>query len=169
MRYASQSGQHPDQVVEACINQVRRAIKRPQTRIAILEALRPYTRGTGHSDMNGDQIATAIHAMVRGITFYREPAGAAYPGEVIQSPTLTIELNGGDCDDLAVVAATAASVLGCEAAIGWYPTSSDGRQAHIVAAIRPGWYQGRQWVVIDAQQKKPTDSATVSGVRWLRV
>jgi transglutaminase-like putative cysteine protease len=78
--------------------------------------------------MNGDTIAEAIHAMARQITFYREPAGEGYPGEVIQSPTLTLALNGGDCDDIATVVATAAAVLGCEAAIGWYPTSSDGSQ-----------------------------------------
>tara|TARA_R110000824_G_scaffold17503_3_gene70916 strand:- start:684 stop:1193 length:510 start_codon:yes stop_codon:yes gene_type:complete len=169
MRYSTQSGQHPDQVVAACRRQVRRAIARPATRIAVLAALRPYTRGIGHTDLNGDQIAESIQRMVQAITFYREPAGEGLPGEVIQSPTLTLELNGGDCDDIAVLAATAAAVLGCKAAIGWYSTSSDGSQAHIVAGVQPGWYQSGQWVIIDAQKEKPTHPESLTGARWLRV
>ena len=157
-------------MAQACVNQVRRAIRRPETRIAVLESLRPYRRGIGHDDMNGDTIAQSIHAMSRAITFYREPAGEEYPGEVVQSPTLTLALNGGDCDDVAVVAATAARVLGCEAAIGWYSMTPDGKQAHIVAAIRPGWYQpADDWIVIDAQKEKPVSPRVLSGAHWLRV
>ena len=83
MRMVTTSGQSPDAVVAACVNQVRRALKRPETRRVIMEALRPYTRGTGHSDMNGDRIAKAIFKMVQALTFYREPAGEMYPGEVV--------------------------------------------------------------------------------------
>ena len=144
-------------------------MKQPATRIAVLEALRPYRRGVGHSDMNGNTIARSIQAMVRGITFYREPAGPEYPGEVIQSPALTIALNGGDCDDLAVVAATAGAVLGCSAAIGWYPTDPQGKTAHIVAAIQDGWYNPGSWSVIDAQKTEPTNPDLLTEARWLRV
>lgn len=167
MRIATTPGQQPDQVVEACVRQVRRAIGKPETRALMMDALRPYTRGTGHKDMNGDQLASAIFRLVQSVTFYREPAGPQYPGEVIQSPALTLSLNGGDCDDIAVLAATAACIFGCEAAIGWYPTDPSGRQAHIVAAIRPGWYTPGDWVVIDPQQKKP--ARPVEGTRWQRV
>ena len=167
MRVVTVSGQEPDQVVQACVRQVRRAIKQPETRKAIIEALRPFTRGTGHSDMNGDGIARPIFEMVKRITFYREPAGEQYAGEVVQSPTLTLELNGGDCDDIAVLVATAAAVFGCEAAIGWYSTDPAKNMAHIVAAIRPGWYSPGDWVVIDPQQKNPT--APPNGARWVRV
>ena len=142
---------------------------RPETRIAVLEALRPYRRKMGHSDMNGDTITRSIHQMVRGITFYREPAGPEYPGEVVQAPALTIALNGGDCDDLAVVAATAGAVLGCETAIGWYSTDPAGNNAHIVAAVRDGWYSPGSWRVIDAQRTEPTNPDKLRGARWLRV
>ncbi len=170
MRFATTPGQDPAQVAQACVNQVRRAMRRPETRIAVLEALRPYRRGVGHGDLNGDTIAQSIHAMARAISFYREPAGEEYPGEIVQSPTLTLSLNGGDCDDVAVVAATAARVLGCEAAIGWYSVTPDGAQAHIVAAILPGWYQPSQaWVVIDAQKEEPASPSTITGANWLRV
>jgi hypothetical protein len=169
VRFLSTPGQTPELVAQAAVRQVRRAIKRPETRVAVIESLRPYRRGQGHEDMNGDELARPIHQMVRAITFYREPAGDEYAGEVVQSPTLTLAINGGDCDDLAVVAATAAAVFGCEAAIGWYDTDPAGRQAHIVAAIRPGWYRPGDWVVIDAQKKEPTDPKTLAGVSWLRV
>ena len=142
---------------------------RPETRVAILEALRPYRRGVGHSDLNGDTIARDIQAMVSAISFYREPAGEQYPGEVVQSPTLTLAINGGDCDDVAVVAATAGAVLGCETAIGWYATDPAGKQAHIVAAIRPGWYRPGSWVVIDPQKKEPGTPEQLKGASWLRV
>ena len=169
MRFASSPGQTPEQVAQAAVRQVQRAIKRPETRIAVIEALRPYRRGMGHEDMNGDTLASSIHQLVRGITFYREPAGEAFAGEVVQSPTLTLAINGGDCDDLAVVAATAAAVFGCDAAIGWYDIDPQAKQAHIVAAIRPGWYRPGEWIVIDAQQKEPTDPSSLSGASWLRV
>ena len=167
MRGATYPGQDPDQGVEACVRQSRRAIARPETRTLMIDALRPYRRGLGHDDMNGDTLADSIYRMVRRITFYREPAGPEYPGEVVQSPAVTLTLNGGDCDDIAVVVATAARIFGCEAMIGWYPTSPSGNQAHIVAAIRPGWYKPGEWVVIDPQQKKP--ASPVQGTRWQRV
>jgi hypothetical protein len=174
VRQHTTPGQDPDQVVAACVRQVRRAIARPETRVAIMRALKPYNRGTGHSDLNGDGLPQAILELCKSITFYREPAGATasgapYPGEVVQSPTLTIEVRGGDCDDVAVLAATAGAVMGCEAAIGCYPTSSDGTMAHIVAAIRPGWYAPSDaWVIIDPQNQTPT-GAPVEGARWSRV
>jgi len=168
MRMVTSPGQNPDQVVEACVRQTKRAYGMPETRTLMIEALRPYRRDIGHSDMNGDTLADSIYQLAKSITFYREPAGPNYPGEVVQSPSLTLLLNGGDCDDIAVLVATAARVFGCDAAIGWYPTSKDGTQAHIVAAIRPGWYNARdEWVVIDPQQEKPASPHT--GTRWQRV
>ena len=169
MRIATTPGQHPEQVAQACVNQVRRAMKRPETRLAVIEALRPYRRGVGHDDMNGNTIARSIHQMVRDITFYREPAGPEYPGEVVQAPALTIAINGGDCDDLAVVAATAGAVLGCEVAVGWYSTDPEGNTAHIVAAVRDGWYHPGSWSVIDAQKKEPTNPDNLREASWLRV
>ena len=168
-RYAPTAGQDPQAVAEACVRQVRRAVARPETRVAVIEALRPYTRGTGHNDLNGEKIAEAIQQLCRAITFYREPAGQEYPGEVVQSPTVTLAINGGDCDDIAVVAATAAKVFGCEAAIGWTEEPGGGNFAHIVAAIRPGWYQPKErWIVIDAQKEKPASADRLSA-HWLGV
>ena len=169
MRKRTTLGQEPDQVVDACVRQVQRAMARPETRVAIMRALKPYNRGTGHGDLNGEGLPQAILELCKSITFYREPAGHEFPGEVVQSPTLTLEVRGGDCDDVAVLAATAGAVMGCEAMIGQYPTSEDGSSAHIVAAIRPGWYAPAQgWIVIDPQNQTPTGAA-VNGARWRRV
>jgi transglutaminase-like putative cysteine protease len=133
-----------------------------------MEALRPYTRGTGHSDMNGEGLPAAITELCRRVTFYREPAGMEYAGEVVQSPTLTLAINGGDCDDIATLAATCGKVFGCNAAIGWYATGS-GANAHIVAAIESGWYRPTgTWTVIDPQNQKEPASA-LAGAHWLGV
>ena len=147
------------------MRQVQRSLRKPQTRIAVMEALRPYTRGTGHKDMNGEHLPEAIAKLCSAITFYREPAGEQYAGEVVQSPTLTLAINGGDCDDIAVVAATCGAVFGCEAAIGFYETAPG--SAHIVAAICGGWYYSTGWTVIDPQNKKPGDA--LQRATWLGV
>lgn len=171
MRMRTTIGQHPDDVVVAAVNQVHRHMGKPETRIMVLESLKPYMEGTGHSDMNGMRMPAVLHKWARnGFTFVREPAGPQFAGEVVQSLPLTLRTRAGDCDDLATLVATAAATLGLETAIGAIFTNPQGTNAHIVAAVREGWYspKGRWWVV-DPQAKKPADPAEYNGIRWLRV
>lgn len=163
MNSTSQVGQHPDQVVQSVVNQIRRAIKKPATRIWMMKILKPYMH-SGHGDINGEELVFALHNMARSRTFYREPAGEKYAGEVVTTPEIAYSL-GGDCDDMAVLIGTGAAVFGCEVAIG--RTMDTKGNAHIVAAVRPGWYIEDDWVVIDPQKENPTEPSI--GSRWVGV
>tara|TARA_R110000824_G_scaffold13972_1_gene60060 strand:+ start:34 stop:552 length:519 start_codon:yes stop_codon:yes gene_type:complete len=165
MRTAITAGQEPQQVVEAAIRQAKRAIKRATDRIVILESLRPYMRGMNHADLNGDQYARALWDWSRSFAFVREPAGDAYAGEIVQSPILTIRLRAGDCDCMAALIAAAAGMVGMPVMIG-YVGQGEGF-AHILAAIRPGYYHHGEWLVIDPQSKGgPKPAAAFPGAVW---
>ena len=126
-----------------------------------MQIMKPYLH-RGHSDLNGDRLVEGLHAMARSREFFREPAGPDYPGEVVTTPEIAYSV-GGDCDDMAVLIGTAASVFGLDVAIGREITGEN--TAHIVAAVRRGWYEkGDEWIVIDPQKIKPTEP--VAGSRW---
>ena len=169
MRIKSEAGQDPQQVVNAAVRQAKRSIGSAMDRIVILESLKPYMRGMNHDDLNGDQYAAAIFEWVHSFAYVREPAGPGHIGEVVQSPILTIRLRAGDCDCLAALICAAAGIVGMPCRIGYIITGQN--FAHILAAVRPGYYHHGDWIVIDPQSKKkaPTPAAEYAGATWTPV
>lgn len=169
MRIRTTPGQNPDQVVASCVRLARRSLKSPMDRIVILEALRPYMRGMTHDDLNGEGYAQALYEWAHSFAYVREPAGPDYCGEVVQAPLTTIRLRAGDCDCLATLIATAAGFVGMPAAIGYVMTGDN--FAHILAAVRPGYYSHGDWIVIDPQSKEkgPTPADDYPGATWTQI
>lgn len=147
----------------------RRWAKRPRWRVLALQLLASVSQDL-EKDRNGNWILEAIDRVGKRWRFVREPAGPEFPGEVIQSPALSIA-NGllGDCDDWSALACSLARVFGLECRIAYIHTGPG--QAHILPAIRPGWYDSpdRPFYIVDPEVKNPTDSRTLAGARWAQV
>jgi hypothetical protein len=141
----------------------------PRWRVLALQYLASISQDIP-KDKNGDWLVTAIDRAAKRWRFVREPAGADFPGEVIQSPALSIA-NGliGDCDDWSAFACALARVFGLRCAVGYIHTGPG--HAHILPAIRPGWYDApdRPFLIVDPDVKKPMDAALLNGAHWLEV
>jgi hypothetical protein len=115
----------------------------------------------------GAWVPAAIQSWARTLTFYREPATADAPGEVVSSFPLTVALGGGDCDDLVTAQATIALTLGLRARVGYLWTAPGYAAAHILCAVSPDWNGSPGWVLVDPELREPTDTQEIPGVRWL--
>lgn len=147
----------------------RRWARDPRWRTLALQALASVSQDL-EKDKNGDWVIHAIDRIGKKWRFVREPAGEDFPGEVIQSPALSIA-NGylGDCDDWSALACAFARVFGLECQVGYIITGPG--HAHILPAIRSGWYSSpdRPFYIVDPDVKSPTDSRTLAGARWAQV
>jgi len=164
LRLVAETGQHPEQVCRACVRQVRRWSDNPWSRLLAIEALEPYAPPM--REFSGRWIPAAIQSWARTLTFYREPAGADAPGELVASLPLTVALGGGDCDDLATAQATIALTLGLRARIGYLWTAPDYAAAHIVCAVSPDWAGSPGWLIADPEVAEPADPGAWPGIRW---
>jgi hypothetical protein len=123
--------QHPAEVAAAARDLVQRSIDQPATvhltRQILCHHLPPVW------DVTGRYAPQAIHEFLRhGLRFIREPHG-----EWVADLEYTCAVGGGDCDDLAVAAATIAKQTGIPTWICWRWTGPS--TAHMWAATGSSW------------------------------
>jgi len=123
--------QHPAEVAAAARELVLRSVDKPTTvhlaRQVLCQHLPPVW------DITGRFVPAALHEFLRhGLRFIREPHA-----EWVADLEYTCSVGGGDCDDLAVAAATIAKQTGIPTWICWRWTGTS--MAHMWAATGPSW------------------------------
>ena len=126
--------QHPAEVAAAARELVRRSIDSPVTVHLTRQILSTHLPPVW--DTTGRYAPQAIHEFLRhGLRFIREP-GAEWVADL----EYTCAVGGGDCDDLAVAAATVAKQTGMPTWICWRWTGP--ASAHMWAATGNSWLPG---------------------------
>lgn len=132
--------QHPHKVAAACVRVALAEARDPTFRVDTLATL----RGPPGTDACGTWVPAALLAWAQRVTFMREPGAL---GERILRPRRTIELDAGDCDDIATAVVAMALTLGIRATTAVRLVSRHG--AHVAAVIAPDWCGSPPTLVVD--------------------
>lgn len=158
-------GEDAAATAEAAVKIARRWAANSRWRVLVIMALKQYRHGR---DVSGAELPGAIQAWLQSCHHWREPTGPGFAGEVITSPPITVQLGGGDCDDVSCAAAAMARTFGLPAAIGW---TTRGHLGHVLAGVGRDWTDSDGPILwaLDPDLESPTPINEIQGVTWIRL